>query len=211
MELIKDYDFTLQYHPGKANTVADALSRKRRTRSVVAAARCSLYMLLSELSDFTFYKETSGASVYLGSMALGETLVQKIITAQKDDQWIKDRVERIDEKGSEMTIGKDGGVRLRNRLVVPKVPSLKLEICDEAHKSKYTVHPGSTKMYKDLRRNFWWKGMKRYVADYVSKCVVCSQVKIEHQVPAGKLQPLPIPEWKWLEITMDFVDGLPMS
>jgi hypothetical protein len=66
-------------------------------------------------------------------------------------------------------------------------------------------------MYKDLRRNFWWKGMNRYVADYVSKCVVCSQVKIEHQVPAGKLQPLPIPEWKWLEISMDFVDGLPTS
>jgi hypothetical protein len=110
-----------------------------------------------------------------------------------------------------MTIGKDGGVRLCNRLVVPKVPSLKLEICDKAHKSRYTVHPRSTKMYKDLRRNFWWKGMKRYVVDYVSKCVVCSQVKIEHQVPAGKLQPLPIPEWKWLEISMDFVDGLPMS
>jgi hypothetical protein len=61
-------------------------------------------------------------------MALGETLVQKIITAQKDDQWIKDRVERINEKGSEMTIGKDGGVRLHNHLVVPKVLSLKLEI-----------------------------------------------------------------------------------
>jgi hypothetical protein len=95
--------------------------------------------------------------------------------------------------------------------VVPKDPVLKLEICDEAHKTRYTVHPGGTKMYKDLRRNFWWKGMKRYIADYVSKCVVCKQVKIEHQVPAGKLQPLPIPEWKWDHITMDFVDGLPLS
>ena len=71
------------------------------------------------------------------------------------------------------------------------------------------MHPGGMKIYKDLKRNFWWKGIKRYVVNYVSKCVVCMQVKIEHQVLMGKLQPLPIPEWKWYDITMDFVDGLP--
>ena len=102
-------------------------------------------------------------------------------------------------------------MRLRGRLVVPKVPSLKWEICDKAHKSRYTVYPGNSKMYQNLKRNFWWKGLKRYIANYVSKYVVCKQVKIEYQILAEKLQPLPIPKWKWEHITMDSVDGLPMT
>ena len=81
----------------------------------------------------------------------------------------------------------------------------------EAHRSKFVVHPGSTKMYQDLKRQYWWEGMKRDVANFVAKCMVCQQVKAEHQRPSGLLQPLPIPEWKWDEITMDFVMGLPLT
>ena len=66
-------------------------------------------------------------------------------------------------------------------------------------------------MYKSLRENYWWSGMKREIADFVAMCLVCQQVKAEHQRPAGLLQPLPIPEWKWEHITMDFVVGLPGS
>jgi hypothetical protein len=66
-------------------------------------------------------------------------------------------------------------------------------------------------MYKDLKRNFWWKNMRKDIADYVSRCFTCQQVKAEHQKPAGLLQPLPVPEWKWSEISMDFVVGLPRS
>ena len=66
-------------------------------------------------------------------------------------------------------------------------------------------------MYKDLKRNFWWEGMKRDIAEYVSKCITYQQVKAEHQKPSGLLQPLPIPEWKWEHISMDFVVGLPRS
>lgn len=66
-------------------------------------------------------------------------------------------------------------------------------------------------MYKDLKLNFWWYGMKREVAQSVAKCLVCQQVKAEHQRPAGLLQPLPIPEWKWEHVTMDFVTGLPRT
>ena len=80
---------------------------------------------------------------------------------------------------------------------------------DEAHKSKYSVHPGETKMFCDLKRKFWWRNMRREIATYVSKCLICQQVKFEHRKPGGLLQPLEIPEWKWEGIAMDFVEGLP--
>ena len=155
MELIKDYDFTLHYHPGKANHVADALSRKRRTKSLVARTRCALYTMLGELSEFTFYRESTGLSVFLGTMAVEESLKDRIVRAQREDAWVQDWVTNLSKYTPEMSIGSDGGLRLNGRLVVSKVPELKLEICDEAHKTRYIVHPGGTKMYKDLKRNFW--------------------------------------------------------
>ena len=82
---------------------------------------------------------------------------------------------------------------------------------EEAHSSAYAMHPGSTKMYHTMREHYWWKGMKKEIADFVSRCLTCQQVKAEHQKPAGKIQPLPIPVWKWDKITMDFVTGLPRT
>ena len=81
----------------------------------------------------------------------------------------------------------------------------------EAHDSKLSIHPGSTKMYQDLKQSFWWTRMKRDVARYVSQCDVCRRVKAEHQRPAGLLQPLEVPEWKWDRIEMDFITGFPLS
>ena len=81
----------------------------------------------------------------------------------------------------------------------------------EAHETPYSVHPGTTKMYQDLKKGYWWPGMKKDVVRFVEKCLTCQQVKAEHQRPAGTLQPLEIPEWKWEQITMDFVSGLPKS
>ena len=81
----------------------------------------------------------------------------------------------------------------------------------EAHSSRYSIHPGSTKMYQDLKRNFWWPDMKRDIAEWVSKCYTCQKVKAEHQRPSGLIQPLEIPEWKWEHIAMDFVVGLPRT
>ena len=66
-------------------------------------------------------------------------------------------------------------------------------------------------MYKDLRQNYWWLGMKRDIAQFVAQCLVCQQVKVEHQRPTRFLQPLSILEWKWEHITMDFVTGLPRT
>ena len=96
------------------------------------------------------------------------------------------------------------------RLCVLDDQALKREILEEAHSSPYVMHPESTKMYRDLREHYWWIGMKREVAEFVARCLVCQQVKVEHQRPAGLLQPLPIPEWKWEHITMDFIISLPV-
>ena len=100
---------------------------------------------------------------------------------------------------------------MKGRLVLPESTELRKELFDEAYRARYTVHPGATKMYKDLRRTFWGKNLRRDVAIYVSRCFTCQQVKAEHQRPAGVLQPLAVPEWKWSKISMDFIIGLPRS
>jgi hypothetical protein len=82
---------------------------------------------------------------------------------------------------------------------------------DEAHNSAYSIHPGSTKMYMDLKQKYWWNGMKADIARFVAHCDTCQRIKAEHQKPAGLLQPSPIPVWKWDEIGMDFVVGLPKT
>ena len=99
----------------------------------------------------------------------------------------------------------------RGRLCVPDHDRIREELLEECHHSKFSIHPGSNKMYKDMKQQYWWNGMKRDVARYISKCAVCQQVKIEHQWPGGLLQSLPIPEWKWDHITMDFVFGFPLT
>jgi hypothetical protein len=91
---------------------------------------------------------------------------------------------------------------------VPKKDALKKKILDEAHTSRYSIHPWSTKMYHDLRQRFWWIRIKREAARYASKCDTCRKVKADYMKPGGLLQPLSIPEWKWDDISMDFIDGL---
>ena len=93
--------------------------------------------------------------------------------------------------------------------MVPKDHHLRRQILDEAHLSKFSIHPGSTKMYQDLRQNYWWTRMKRKIAKYVSECDICQRIKASHLKVAGTLQSLSIPSWKWEDISMDFIIGLP--
>ena len=81
-------------------------------------------------------------------------------------------------------------------MCVPDVDNLREEILEEAHFAAYSVYPGTTKMYHNIKDLYWWDGLKKDVADYVAKCLICQQVKTKHQKPSGKLQPLPNPEWK---------------
>ncbi|XP_071906072.1 uncharacterized protein [Coffea arabica] len=124
-------------------------------------------------------------------------------------QKLVERVKIGDQ--TDFTLGSDGILRFRNRVVMPKDEGLRKEILEEAHRSKFTVHPGGNKMYQDLKSLYWWKNMKKEIAQFVQTCLVCQQVKAEHQKPSGLLQPLEIPEWKWENITMDFVSGLPRT
>ncbi|GJZ29787.1 putative reverse transcriptase domain-containing protein [Tanacetum coccineum] len=147
LELLSDYDCEIRYHPGKANVVADALSRKERNKP-------------------------------LRVRALPRT---------------------------------DGTVCLSNRSWIPYFGDLRTLIMHESHKSKYSIHPGSDKMYQDLKKLYWWPNMKAKITTYVSKCLTCTKVKVECQKPSGLLVQPVIPVWKWENITMDFVTKLPKT
>ncbi|OMO55593.1 reverse transcriptase [Corchorus capsularis] len=210
LELLKDYDLTISYHPGKANVVADALSRKNHGN--LAALLTSQRSILDDLRRMEIGVRKHGTEGMLASLRIQPTLIERIKEAQLVDSALQ-KVRANIETGvpSDFRIHDDGSLRFDDRLCVPNDVEIKKVILDEAHYSGYTVHPGGTKMYRDLKETYWWNNMKREIGEFVAQCIVCQQVKVEHQRPAGQLQPLPIPEWKWEHITMDFVSGLPRS
>ncbi|GKD68971.1 putative reverse transcriptase domain-containing protein [Tanacetum coccineum] len=103
---------------------------------------------------------------------------------------------------------KDGSFRMS---WLPCYGDLRTVIMHESHKSKYSIHPGSDKMYQDMKKLYWWPNMKADIATYVSKCLTCAKVKAEHQRPSGLLVQPEIPQWKWDNIIMDFVTKLHKS
>ena len=105
----------------------------------------------------------------------------------------------------------NGTLWFGKRLCVPKDKAIREAILHEAHESAYFIHPGSTKMYLDLKEKYWWYGLKRDVVEYVALCDTCQRVKAKHQRPAGLLQPMKIPEWKWKEVGMEFIVELPRT
>ncbi|GJT60285.1 putative reverse transcriptase domain-containing protein [Tanacetum coccineum] len=105
----------------------------------------------------------------------------------------------------------DGIQCFEGRIWLPLFGGLRDLIMHESHKSKYSIHPGSDKMYQDLKKLYWWPNMKAEIATYVSKCLTCAKVNVVHQKPSGLLQKPEIPEWKWEKINMDFVSGLPRT
>jgi hypothetical protein len=207
LELIKDYNLNLQYHPRKANVVADALSRKGYVNVLTAGELPS--DLCEQFKDLRLELVPKG---YLATLEVKPNLMDQSREAQKVDM-------EIDEIKENMSKGKADGFReddqgiiwFEKRVCVPKDPEIKRLIFQEAHDSPYSIHPGNTKMYMDLEERFWWTGMKREIAEFIALCDVCNRVKAEHQKPAGLLQPLPIPDWKWDKIGMDFITGLPRT
>jgi hypothetical protein len=204
LELIKDYDLDIQYHPGKANLVADALSWKGHANMVL------VFQLPDELMK-EFEKINPGMAAHTEGVTLEveSTLEQQIREGQLEDVEIRDTMER--GKAPDFTEDDQETIWFNNRICVPDVGDLRKTILREAHDSAYSIHPGSTKMYQDFKQRYWWYGMKRDVAAHVALCDTCHRVKAEHQKPAGLLEPLKVPEWKWEEISMDFIVGLPRT
>ncbi|KAA3460469.1 DNA/RNA polymerases superfamily protein [Gossypium australe] len=109
------------------------------------------------------------------------------------------------------SVNSDRVLCFHSRVCMPKDEGLRQRILRESYSSPYAMHPRGSKLYRDLRDQFWWPGVKREVTEFMGKCLACQQVKAEHQVPSGLLQPVKIPQWKWERITMDFVSGLPLT
>ena len=120
-----------------------------------------------------------------------------IIDAQKNDKELQEKIPLIkDGVEGEFLIKDYGSLCFIDRLCASANSELKKELLHEAHNSVFTMHPGRHKMYQELKHNYWWKGMKRDVTNYVSKCLMCQKIKVEHQVPSSLLNPIPIPQWK---------------
>ena len=212
MELLKDYDITILYHLGISNVVADALSRKAGSMGCLAHLQVSRRPLAREVqtlaNDF-IRLEVLEKGGFLACVEARSSFLDKIKENQFTNEkliWIRDKVLRGEDK--EAKIDAEG---IKGRVCVPHVDDLIHTILTEAHISRNSIHPGATKMYRDLKQHFWWSRMKRDIVDFVSQCPNCQQVKYEHQRPGGTLQRMPILEWKWERIAMDFVVGLPKT
>ncbi|GJV87977.1 putative reverse transcriptase domain-containing protein [Tanacetum coccineum] len=191
LELLSDYDCDIRYHPGKANVVADALSRKERIEPLRVRA---LVMTIG--------------------LDLPKQILEAQIEALKPENLKNEDVGgmiRKDIPKEKLEPRADGTLCLHGRSWLPCYGDLRSVIMHESHKSKYSIHPGSEKMYQDMKKLYWWPNMKADIATYVSKCLTCARVKAEHQRPSGLLVQPAIPEWKWDNITMDFITKLPKS
>ncbi|GJZ22753.1 putative reverse transcriptase domain-containing protein [Tanacetum coccineum] len=197
LELLSDTIAHIRYHPGKANVVADALSRKERepplrVRALVMTISLDLpKQILNAQTEAR--KPENIKSEDVGGMLIENAKFPEAIREQK----LEPRA--------------DGTLCLNGRSWLPCYGDLRTVIMHESHKSKYSIHPGSDKMYQDMKKLYWWPNMKADIATYVSKCLTCAKVKAEHQRPSGLLVQPKIPEWKWDNITMDFVTKLPKT
>jgi hypothetical protein len=167
LDLIKDYDLGINYHPGKANVVANALSQRSHANHLIVKS------IPSELCD-EFAKLQLVTNTEVIEMEVGSSLLQEIRKGQLEDEKIQEIKHNINEEKSPGFLKDDEGVLwYKGMIYVSNVKELKDKILHEAHKSAYSIHPGGNKMYHDLKATYWWYGMKRDVVEYVALCDTC--------------------------------------
>ena len=158
MELVKDYYCVIDYHPEKANVVADTLSRK------------SIQTLRALNANFSLLDNCT----IVAELIVKPNLLNRMLEAQKSDEKISAIVSQNREgKEIEFSVNGDGFLYYRDRVCVSNDHELKKSILEEAHNRSFAMHPGSTKMYQDLKTSYWWLRMKGDVSEFVTKCMVC--------------------------------------
>ena len=208
LELMKDYDLDIQYHAGKANVVADALSRKSQMNLatvVTSEARLIEEMRLMSLHVGISQELAKTVATHLTELEAGSSMSKevRVISAaievrpdlhdrikaaqQGDPKCQKFREYATSNRDTPFKLDDEGMLRFGSRICIPDDSDLKTLILSEAHDSGYTIHPGEVKMYQNLKRYFWWPNMKRDVTKYVEKCQVCQQVKADRRKSAGLL------------------------
>ncbi|GJU55342.1 putative reverse transcriptase domain-containing protein [Tanacetum coccineum] len=197
LELLSGYDCEIRYHPGKANVVADALSRKEQSKPL--RVRALVMTIGLDLSKQILNAQTEARKP---ENIMNEDVGGMLLENFKDLEKL--RMEKLEPRV-------DGTLCLNGRSWLPCYGILRTVIMHESHKSKYSIHPGSNNMYQDMKKLYWWPNMKADISTYVSKCLTCAKVKAKHQRPSGLLVQPDIPQWKWDNITMDFVMKLPKS
>jgi hypothetical protein len=207
--LIKDYDLEVHYHPGKANVVAYALSRTVHYNHLEVKPFSD--PLCEDMRKLSLEVVEQGN---LCVLAAESNFYDRIVTAQHNDEGIQLIKQKLVEGYPKCTCFQrdPNDVIWFGKCIVVRIdPKIRKTIFDEAHMSKISIHPGSTKVYQDLKQNFCWSNMKVDIAKYVSECDTCHRMKASHLKSVGVLQPYSIPMWKWDDISMDFIVGLPLT
>jgi hypothetical protein len=177
LELIKDYYLGINYHPGKANVVADALSRRSHVSQLMVDS-----MPIELCEEFDKLNLRIVANTEATEMEVGSNLLQEIRKGQVEDKKIQEIVHNIkEEKSPSFSKHEEGVLWYKGRICVPSIKELKYKILHEAHESAYSIHPGGNKMYHNLKATYWWYGMKRDVVEYIALCDTCQRVEVEHQ------------------------------
>ncbi|XP_019420763.1 PREDICTED: uncharacterized protein LOC109330955 [Lupinus angustifolius] len=182
IEFLKDYDFDLQYHPRKANVVADAFSRKSLHMSTMMVREMQL---IEDFRNLSLAVQVKPKSLMLGMLIVTNEFLEQQKGLQCSNPELREKRTLLAEgRAPKFQEGNDGLLRCKNRVCVLRDPNLKIIIWDEAPKSKLSIHPEATKMYQDLNKMFWWSDLEASFT-LPARRLVSAAPSIQFMIPHG--------------------------